>query len=63
MPPPMAGPPGLPPEVMSNAAMGVPPVPPTGPPMMMPPESPRPGAIANDEERLRRLGLIAPREG
>ena len=59
-----AGPPGLPPEVMPNAAMGVPPVAPVGPPpMMVAPGTPRPGAIANDEERMRRLGLVPPREG
>jgi len=59
--PPMGGPPGLPPEVMSNAAMGVPPVPPQGGPVPMPPESPRPGAVQNDEERMRRMGLVPPR--
>ena len=59
-----AGPPGLPPEVMPNAAMGVPPVAPVGPPpMMVAPGTPRPGAIANDEERMRRMGLVPPREG
>jgi hypothetical protein len=59
-----AGPPGLPPQVMPNAAMGVPPVAPVGPPpMMVAPGTPRPGAIANDEERMRRLGLVPPREG
>ncbi len=64
MPPPgMGGPPGLPPQVMPNAAMGVPPVPPQGPPTMMPPGAQRPGAIQNDEEQLRRLGLVPPREG
>ena len=59
--PPMGGPPGLPPEVMPNAAMGVPPVPPQGPPTMMPPGAQRPGAVANEEEQLRRLGLVPPR--
>lgn len=59
--PPMGGPPGLPPEVMSNAAMGVPPVPPQGGPVPMPPGSPRPGAVQNDEERMRRMGLVPPR--
>jgi len=59
--PPMGGPPGLPPEVMPNAAMGVPPVPPQGGPVPMPPGSPRPGAIQNDEERMRRMGLVPPR--
>ena len=59
-----AGPPGLPPEVMPNAAMGVPPVAPVGPPpMMVAPGTPRPGAIVNDEERMRRMGLVPPREG
>ena len=68
MEPPMApvpeGPPGMRPEVMPNAAMGVPPVAPVGPPpMMVAPGTPRPGAIANDEERMRRMGLVPPREG
>ena len=59
-----AGPPGLPPQVMPNAAMGVPPVAPVGPPpMMVAPGTPRPGAIVNDEERMRRMGLVPPREG
>ena len=62
-PGPPQGPPGLPPQVMPNAAMGVPPVPPQGPPVMMPQGSPRPGAIQNDEERMRRIGLVPPREG
>ena len=60
-PPP--GPPGLPPEVMSSAAMGVPPVAPQGPPMTMPAGSPRPGAVDNEEERMRRMGLVPSREG
>ena len=64
MGPPPVGPPGLPPEVMPNAAMGVPPVTPVGPPpMMVAPGTPRPGAIVNDEERMRRMGLVPPREG
>ena len=64
MGPPPVGPPGLPPEVMPNAAMGVPPVTPVGPPpMMVAPGTPRPGAIVNDEERKRRMGLGPPREG
>ena len=43
--PPMGGPPGLPPEVMPNAMMGVPPPMPTPPPgPMVPPGTPRPGA-------------------
>jgi hypothetical protein len=58
---PEGGPPGLPPQVMPNAAMGVPPVPPQGPPVGMPPGSPRPGAVQNDEERMRRMGLVPPR--
>ena len=62
-PGPPQGPPGLPPQVMPNAAMGVPPVPPQGPPVMMPQGAPRPGAIQNDEERMRRIGLVPPREG
>ena len=62
-PGPPPGPPGLPPQVMPNAAMGVPPVPPQGPPVMMPQGAPRPGAIQNDEERMRRIGLVPPREG
>ena len=63
-PPPMpgGGPPGLPPEVMPNAAMGVPPVPPQGPPMTMPAGSPRPGAVDNEEARMRQMGLVPPRE-
>ena len=60
---PPGGPPGLPPEVMPSAAMGVPPTPPTGPPTQMPPGAPRPGAVQNDEERLRRMGLVPPRAG
>ena len=68
MEPPMApvpeGPPGMRPEVMPEAAMGVPPVAPVGPPpMMVAPGTPRPGAIVNDEERMRRMGLVPPREG
>ena len=57
MAPPM-GPPGLPPEVMPNAAMGGPPPMPT-PPMgpAVPPGTPRPGALT-DEERLARIGLV-----
>lgn len=62
-PPPPGGPPGLPPEVMPNAAMGVPPVTPQGGPVPMPPGSPRPGAIENDEEQMRRMGLVPPRQG
>ena len=62
-PPPPGGPPGLPPEVMPNAAMGVPPVTPQGGPVAMPPGSPRPGAIENDEEQMRRMGLVPPRQG
>ena len=43
--PPTGGPPGLPPEVMPNAMMGVPPPMPTPPPgPMVPPGTPRPGA-------------------
>ena len=45
MEPPMGGPPGLPPEVMPEAMMGVPPPTPTpqaGP--LVPPGTPRPGA-------------------
>ena len=63
-PPPMpgGGPPGLPPEVMPNAAMGVPPVPPQGPPMTMPAGSQRPGAVDNEEARMRQMGLVPPRE-
>jgi len=60
MMPPMGGPPGLPPQVMPNAAMGVPPpmpVPPMGP--AVPPGTPRPGAMS-EEERLARMGLIGP---
>ena len=54
------GGPGLPPEVMPNAAMGVPPPMPT-PPMgpMVPPGTPRPGAMS-EEERMARLGLVGP---
>ena len=54
------GGPGLPPEVMPNAAMGVPPPMPT-PPMgpMVPPGTPRPGALS-EEERLARMGLVGP---
>ncbi len=62
-PPPPGGPPGLPPEVMPNAAMGVPPVTPQGGSVAMPPGSPRPGAIENDEEQMRRMGLVPPRQG
>ena len=61
-PMPGGGPPGLPPEVMPNAAMGVPPVPPQGPPMTMPAGSPRPGAVDNEEARMRQMGLVPPRE-
>ena len=61
MGPPGGGPPGLPPEVMPDAAMGVPPVTPEGPPMIPPPGQPRPGAVRNEEEQLRRLGLVPPR--
>ena len=54
------GGPGLPPQVMPNAAMGVPPPTPT-PPMgpMVPPGTPRPGALS-EGERLARMGLIGP---
>ena len=62
-PPGMGGPAGLPPQVMHNAALGIPPVPPVGPPPGMIPGAPRPGAVGNEEERLRRLGLATPREG
>ena len=54
------GGPGLPPQVMPNAALGVPPPAPT-PPMgpMVPPGTPRPGALS-EGERLARMGLIGP---
>ena len=62
-PPPMGGPPGLPPQVMPNAMMGVPPVDPTAPVgPSVPPGTPRPGAQST-ETRLQSLGLIPPTGG
>jgi len=72
-PPPPQGPPMppqgggagpmLPPTVMPNAALGVPPPPPVAPPgPSVPPGTPRPGA-QNIENRLSNLGLIPPMGG
>ena len=58
MGPPPGGPPGLPPQVMPDAMLGVPPVAPTAVPgPSVPPGTPRPGA-QSDEARLANLGLI-----
>ena len=54
------GPPGLPPQMLPNAAQGQPPpvpVPQAGP--MVPPGAPRPGAMS-DEGRLNAIGLVGP---
>ena len=54
------GPPGLNPQAMPNAAMGLPPprpVPQGGP--NVPPGSPRPGSMT-PESRLTRMGLVGP---
>ena len=64
-PPPMGGggPPGLPPQVMPNAGLGVPPVAPTAPVgPSVPPGTPRPGAQSS-ETRLADMGLIPPAAG
>ena len=64
-PPPMVGggPPGLPPQVMPNAGLGVPPVAPTAPVgPSVPPGTPRPGAQSS-ETRLADMGLIPPAAG
>ena len=62
MPPGQAGP-MLPPTVMPNAALGVPPPMPTAPVgPSVPPGTPRPGA-QNVENRLSGLGLIPPTGG
>jgi len=54
------GPPGLPPQVMPDAALGVPPPPPTAPVgPSVPPGTPRPGA-QDTTRRLANLGLIPP---
>ena len=54
---------GLPPTVMPNAALGVPPPMPTAPVgPSVPPGTPRPGA-QNVENRLSGLGLIPPTGG
>ena len=66
MPPqgmPQGGGPGLPPTVMPNAALGVPPPMPTAPVgPSVPPGTPRPGAQST-ENRLSNLGLIPPQGG
>jgi hypothetical protein len=66
MPPqgmPQGGGPGLPPTVMPNAALGVPPPMPTAPVgPSVPPGTPRPGAQST-ENRLSNLGLIPPTGG
>ena len=52
------GGPTLPPQVMPDAMMGVPPVAPTAPPgPSVPPGTPRPGAQGT-EARLANMGLI-----
>ena len=74
MPPGMMGPgmmgpgmngagPGLPPQVMPNAGLGVPPPAPVAPPgPSVPPGTPRPGA-QGIESRLANLGMIRPAGG
>ena len=69
MPPGMRGPgmngagPGLPPQVMPNAGLGVPPPAPVAPPgPSVPPGTPRPGA-QGIESRLANLGMIRPAGG
>ena len=63
MPPQGGGPPGLPPQVMPDAALGVPPVPPTAPVgPSVPPGTPRPGGQST-QTRLESIGLVPPTGG
>ena len=63
MPPQGGGPPGLRPEVMPDAAFGVPPVPPTAPVgPSVPPGTPRPGGQST-QSRLENIGLVPPTGG
>ena len=63
MPPQGGGPPGLPPQVMPDAALGVPPVPPTAPVgPSVPPGTPRPGGQST-QSRLENIGLVPPTGG